>query len=91
VQIRDEAHRFAITYHRSRRSKGVIRTTLTDIPGVGPVLAKKLLNRFGSLARIRELSASEIAELPGMNNRLAEAVESHLATPPRVKASGGRP
>ena len=91
ARIRDEAHRFAITYHRSRRSKGVIRTTLTDIPGVGPVLAKKLLNRFGSLARIRELSASEIAELPGINNRLAEAVESHLATPPRVKASGGRP
>ena len=90
ARIRDEAHRFAITYHRSRRMKGTIRSTLTDIPGIGPKLAKKLLIRFGSLAKIRELSASEIADVPGINNRLARAIEQHLASAPGAKVSGDR-
>ncbi len=55
ARIRDEAHRFAITHHRKRRAKGTLRTSLTDVPGIGPKLARKLLNRFGSLAKIREL------------------------------------
>jgi len=88
ARIRDEAHRFAITYHRKRRLKGSIRTTLTDIPGVGPALAKKLLNRFGSLARIRGLSANEIAEVPGINNRLAQAIASHFAGTPAAGVAG---
>ncbi|MDK1021027.1 MAG: excinuclease ABC subunit UvrC, partial [Candidatus Hydrogenedentes bacterium] len=90
ARIRDEAHRFAISYHRSRRVKGTIRSTLTDISGIGPKLAKKLLNRLGSIAKIRELSASEIADVPGINNRLARAIEQHLASAPGAKASGGR-
>ena len=88
ARIRDEAHRFAITYHRSRRVKGTIRSTLTDIPGIGPKLAKKLLNRFGSLARIRELPATEIADVPGINNRLAQVVQQHLRKTPAAKVTG---
>jgi len=64
-QIRDETHRFAITFHRQRRSKGRIRTSLVEIPGVGERTAQKLLRRFGSVARLRRLTLEELAdELP---------------------------
>jgi excinuclease ABC subunit C len=60
-QIRDETHRFAVTFHRKRRSARRIRTSLTDIPGVGERTAKKLLLRHGSVARLRELSLAELS------------------------------
>ena len=60
-QIRDETHRFAVTFHRLRRTKSRIRTSLTEIPGIGQRTAQKLLKRFGSVARLRELSVQEIA------------------------------
>jgi excinuclease ABC subunit C len=60
-QIRDETHRFAVTFHRQRRSSRRLRTSLTDIPGVGERTAQKLLRRFGSVARLRELTLDEIA------------------------------
>jgi len=64
-QIRDETHRFAITFHRQRRSKGRIRTSLVEIPGVGERTAQKLLRKFGSVARLRQLTLEELAdELP---------------------------
>jgi excinuclease ABC subunit C len=64
-QIRDETHRFAVTFHRQRRSSRRIRTSLTEIPGVGERTAQKLLRRFGSVARVRQLSLEElISELP---------------------------
>ncbi|MGH9738762.1 MAG: excinuclease ABC subunit UvrC [Candidatus Acidiferrales bacterium] len=64
-QIRDETHRFAVTFHRQRRTKARVRTALVDIPGVGPRTAQRLLRRFGSLARLRQLSLEEIAaEIP---------------------------
>lgn len=64
-QIRDETHRFAVTFHRLRRTKSRVRTSLTEIPGVGDKTARKLLKRFGSVARLRELSIDEIAaEVP---------------------------
>jgi excinuclease ABC subunit C len=64
-QIRDESHRFAITFHRQRRSSRRIRTTLVEIPGVGDRTAQKLLRRFGSVTRLRQLTLDElIAELP---------------------------
>jgi excinuclease ABC subunit C len=64
-QIRDETHRFAVTFHRQRRSARRIRTSLTDISGVGQRTAKRLLRRFGSLTRLRQLSVEELAdELP---------------------------
>jgi excinuclease ABC subunit C len=63
--IRDETHRFAVTFHRQRRTKSRVRTSLTEIPGVGERTAQKLLKRFGSVARLKELSLDEIAaELP---------------------------
>jgi len=78
ARIRDEAHRFAITYHRKRKSKGVIRTSLTDIPGVGPTLAKKLLKHFGSVTAIRESTANEIAEIQGINSALSSTIWDQL-------------
>ncbi|MDE3108781.1 MAG: excinuclease ABC subunit C, partial [Acidobacteriota bacterium] len=64
-QIRDETHRFAVTFHRQRRSKGRVRTSLIEIPGVGPRTAQRLLRRFGSVARLRRLTLDEIAaEVP---------------------------
>jgi len=64
-QIRDETHRFAITFHRQRRSSRRLRTSLTEIPGVGQVTARKLLRKFGSVARLRELTLEDLAaELP---------------------------
>jgi excinuclease ABC subunit C len=61
-QIRDETHRFAVTFHRQRRSSVRLRTQLTEIPGVGERTAQKLLRRFGSVSRLRGLSVDELAE-----------------------------
>jgi excinuclease ABC subunit C len=64
-QIRDETHRFAVTFHRQRRTGRRLRTSLVEIPGVGARTAQRLLRRFGSVARLRELTVDEIAaELP---------------------------
>jgi len=64
-QIRDETHRFAVTFHRQRRSKRRIKTALVEIPGVGERTAQKLLRRFGSIARLRQLTLDDLsAELP---------------------------
>jgi excinuclease ABC subunit C len=64
-QIRDETHRFAVTFHRQRRSKQRLRSSLTEIPGVGERTAQKLLRRFGSVARLRQLTLDELgAALP---------------------------
>ena len=78
ARIRDEAHRFAITYHRKRRQKSTLSTTLTTIPGIGPKRAKLLLRKIGSLARIRETSIEEIAKVPGFNRHLAEIIHAAL-------------
>ncbi|MGZ8785738.1 MAG: excinuclease ABC subunit UvrC [Acidimicrobiia bacterium] len=65
-RVRDEAHRFAITYHRKLRDRSMIDSTLDDVPGIGPTRKKALLRRFGSLKRIREASRAELGEaLPG--------------------------
>ena len=78
ARIRDEAHRFAITYHRKRRSKATLRTALTDIPGLGPARAKRLLNNFGSVVKIREATVAELAATPGIPRDLAEVIAAHL-------------
>ena len=69
--IRDEAHRFAITFHREIRSKRRLRSALDDIPGVGPAKRKALLTHFGSLRRVREAEVDAIAELPEISPALA--------------------
>ena len=78
-RIRDEAHRFAITYHRELRGRRALRSELDDIAGVGPARKKALLKRFGSVRRIREASLEEVAATPGIPRDLAERVKQHLA------------
>jgi excinuclease ABC subunit C len=76
--IRDEAHRFAVTYHRQRRSKRVMASPLDDVPGIGPARKKALLKRFGSLARLSRASLEEIAATPGVGPEIARAVYERL-------------
>ena len=77
-RIRDEAHRFGVTYNRNRRKARTITSTLLDIPGIGATLRHRLLERFGSLAGVRSASAAEIAQLPGFSLPLAERVLTYL-------------
>ena len=78
-RIRDEAHRFAITYHRDVRGKRALRSELDDIAGIGPGRKKALLKRFGSVRRIRDASVDEVADTPGISRELAERLKGHLA------------
>jgi excinuclease ABC subunit C len=78
-RIRDEAHRFAITYHRDVRGKRALHSQLDDIEGIGPGRKKALLKRFGSVRRIREASLEEVAAVPGISQALAERLKAHLA------------
>lgn len=64
-QIRDEAHRFAVSYHRERRAKTRLKSELDDIPGIGPARLRKLLREFGSLKRVREASEEQLAAVVG--------------------------
>jgi excinuclease ABC subunit C len=77
-RVRDEAHRFAITYQRGRRSKQVASSALDGVPGVGPERRKALLRRFGSVAAIRRASVEDLLEVPGVSRTIAAAVHDHL-------------
>ena len=77
-QIRDEAHRFAITFHRTLRSKRRLRSALDDVPGVGPAKRRMLLAHFGSLKRVREAALDEIAALPGIGHDLAVRIHEAI-------------
>jgi len=77
-RIRDEAHRFAITAHRKRRSKLGLASILDAIPGIGPTRRNALLQHFGSIDAIRKASEEELASAPKMNTHLAEAVKAYL-------------
>ena len=74
TRIQDEAHRFAIEYHRSLRSKSQVKSVLDDIPGIGPTRRKALMKKFQSLENIRNASIEELAQTDGMNQSSAEAV-----------------
>ncbi|QZY30658.1 excinuclease ABC subunit UvrC [Nocardioides coralli] len=78
-RIRDEAHRFAITHHRSRRSKSMVESLLDDVPGLGEVRRKALLKHFGSLRKLRAASVDEIALVPGIGARTAGAIKDAIA------------
>jgi excinuclease ABC subunit C len=78
-RVRDEAHRFAITHHRNRRSKSMVESVLDDVPGLGEVRRKVLMRHFGSLRKLRAASVDEIAELPGFGQRTATAITEALA------------
>ncbi|MCI8940563.1 MAG: excinuclease ABC subunit UvrC [Dorea sp.] len=74
TRIQDEAHRFAIEYHRKLRSQGQVRSVLDDIPGIGPARRKDLMRSFASLDEIRQAQVSQLKKLPTMNEAAAEAV-----------------
>ena len=77
-RVRDEAHRFAISYHRKRRGKAGIASILDAVPGVGPKRRAALLKAFGSIQKIRTASLDEIAAVPGIPDHVAEAIKAQL-------------
>ena len=79
-RIRDEAHRFAITYHRQRRSQGMTSSELDTVPGLGPARRAALLKHFGSVRKLRAADVDEIAALPGFGPRTAAAVLAALGS-----------
>jgi excinuclease ABC subunit C len=83
--VRDEAHRFAITYHRQKRERRALVSPLDEIPGVGPSRKKALMKRFGSLARVRAAAPEELAEVRGIGHELARAIHEHLTSPVPVE------
>ena len=80
TRIQDEAHRFAIEYHRSLRSKTQVKSVLDDIPGVGPARRKALMRHFKSLEEIRQASVEELMVIPEMNERTAEEIVTFFAS-----------
>jgi excinuclease ABC subunit C len=77
-RIRDEAHRFAIEYHRKLRSKKMTKSILTEVPGIGKSRRSALLKYFGSLKKVREASVEELTKAPSMNKSAAESVYTYL-------------
>ena len=77
-RVRDESHRFAITYHRQTRRKGALRSALDEIPGIGPTYQKKLLNHFGSVKRMRQATQEELEAVKGIGSAKAEAIYQAL-------------
>lgn len=89
TRIQDEAHRFAIEYHRSLRSKTQVKSVLDDIPGVGPARRKALMRHFKSLEEIRRATVEELMEIPEMNERTAQEIVAFFASqkrPPVVQS-----
>ena len=89
TRIQDEAHRFAIEYHRSLRSKIQLRSVLDDIPGVGPARRKALMRHFKSLEEIRQATVEDLMEIPEMNERTAQEIVAFFASqkrPPVVQS-----
>ena len=80
-QVRDEAHRFAVGYHRTLRGRRMVGSALDGVPGVGPARRKALLRRFGSLAKMREAGVEELSRVVPAG--VAAAVHAALHSPPR--------
>jgi excinuclease ABC subunit C len=86
-RIRDEAHRFAITYHRQVRTGRTLRSQLDDIPGIGPKRKKALIRRFGSLRAIAAATVDDLTQVEGISREIAERVKEHIGV--GVGASDG--
>jgi excinuclease ABC subunit C len=86
-RLRDEAHRFAIRYHQALRSRRIRESVLDEIPGVGEIRKRRLLERFGSVRRLAAATEEEVASVPGTGGRLARAILDSLAP---AAAGGGR-
>jgi excinuclease ABC subunit C len=90
-RVRDEAHRFAITYHRQLRGKGMTKSALEGVPGLGPGRRTRLLRQFGSLKALRAASVDDLLALPWLPDTVARAVHEHLHdVPPRRRAETAR-
>jgi excinuclease ABC subunit C len=79
-RVRDEAHRFAITYHRQKRGKAATSSALDDVPGLGPARRQALIKHFGSVRKLTAASVEEIATVPGIGPRLAATVSAALGS-----------
>jgi excinuclease ABC subunit C len=77
-RIRDEAHRFAVGYHRTLRGRRMTASALDEIPGVGPARRRALLDHFGSVKRVREASPEALQAVAGISERLAAVIHAHL-------------
>ncbi len=77
-RIRDEAHRFAVTFHRERRQKSSVQSALDLVPGIGPKRKRTLLRRFGSVKGIKDAELGQLAAVPGMTLKLAEKIKQYL-------------
>lgn len=82
TRVQDEAHRFAIEYHRSLRSKAQVKSVLDDIPGVGPARRKALMRHFKSIEDIKNATVEELAEIPELNKKAAEAIHGFFTAEP---------
>ena len=78
-RIRDEAHRFAITFHRSKRGKAMVASALDEIPGLGEVKRAALVKHFGSVAQIKQATEEELTQVPGIGPALAQKIMAALA------------
>lgn len=87
-RVRDEAHRFALRHHRSRRSRGMTASALDSVPGLGPARSAALLKHFGSVKRLRAAGVDEIAAVRGMGRRTAQAVVDALAAEQSTTSAG---
>jgi excinuclease ABC subunit C len=90
-RVRDEAHRFAITYHRQKRSTSMLVSLLDNVPGLGDTRRKALMKQFGSLKRLRAATVEELMVVPGIGRRTAEAVQAAIAQPEAGEASEVQP
>jgi excinuclease ABC subunit C len=88
-RVRDEAHRFAITYHRQKRGKAATVSALDAVPGLGPAKRAALLKHFGSVRAVTEASPAQIAEVSGIGPRLAEAIMASLRVGPTASSTAG--
>jgi len=88
-RVRDEAHRFAITYHKKLRSRRTISSVLDQIPGIGPTLRTSLLKTLGSARAVREASVGQLAAVPKVSPRLAERIHDFFHPAPKDKEPSG--
>jgi excinuclease ABC subunit C len=88
-KVRDEAHRFAITYHKKLRTRRTIQSVLDAIPGVGPTIRTSLLKTLGSARRVREASVAELAAVPKVTPKLAQRIYDYFH--PEAAVTSGEP
>jgi excinuclease ABC subunit C len=91
ARIRDEAHRFANTFHRDRRTKMALRSELDTIPGIGTTRRQRLLKHFGSVRAVRQATVDDLAKAPGMNRKAAEQVAKYFAEVATLEADAAQP